>query len=90
LRPLELGSFFDDGRFAEPQAPLAPISQVIAQLVDVILQIMQVAMQGTQLGPDAVRGVVLTLAVRDDHQVVFGDDAVSQANLVEQELQPGL
>ena len=71
-----------------PPCRSSPIE--LSELIDVILKRVQVAMQRLQLGQDPIHGIVRPFTVGDDHQVVFGDDAIGQPDLVEQQLQPGL
>ncbi len=47
-------------------------------------------MQGVQLRPDPVGRIFRALFVRDDQQIVLGDDVKGQAHLVEKQLQTGL
>ncbi len=47
-------------------------------------------MQRLQLASHTLEWVVRTARIGDDEQVVLGDDAVRQVELVEQQLQAGL
>ena len=46
-------------------------------------------MQGVQFGPDPIGRIRRALFVRDDQQVVLGDDVKGQAHLVQKQLQTG-
>ena len=61
-----------------------------ADLVDRVLDVVEVAVQGLDLGEHLVERVGRAGRVGDDQQVVLGDDLVRQVELVEQELQAGL
>ncbi len=47
-------------------------------------------MQSLQLRQDPLRRVLRPFNVGDDHQVILGDDAISQPHLVQQQLEPRL
>ena len=69
-------------------SPFSPPTS--GQLIDGVLEIVQVAVQGVQLGPDPVSRIFRALFVRDDEQIVLGDDVKSEAHLIEEQLQTGL
>ena len=61
-----------------------------AHLVECVLNIMNIAMKLVDLGHDPLDRVFRTLLVRQDEQVILGNNFVSQANLVQEQLQTGL
>src|SRR5271157_6337372 len=92
LRPgiLVLGHLLDDGRLAYSRTFRSREPGQFTHLVECVLNIMNIAMQLVDLGHDPLDRVFRALLVRQDEQVILGDNFVSQANLVQEQLQTGL
>ena len=88
--PNVFGHFLDNGWLMHPRPFAFFTANECAQLIDGVLEIVQVAVQGVQLGPDPVSRIFRALFVRDDEQIVLGDDVKSEAHLIEEQLQTGL
>jgi len=90
LAILVLGHLFDDGRLAHSRTFRARKPGQFTHLVECVLNIMNIAMKLVDLGHDPLDRVFRALLVGQDQQVILGDNFVSQANLVQEQLQTGL
>src|SRR5271157_2832753 len=90
LAILVLGHLFDDGRLAHSRAFRARKPGQFTHLVECVLNVMNIAMKLVDLGHDPLDRVFRALLVRQDEQVILGNNFISQANLVQEQLQTGL
>ncbi len=82
-----LGHLLDDRRLSHPRPFPLLDGQVVGQVVNSILQVMELAVDRLELGKDAVQGLLRTIAIGNDEQVIFGDHVIGQPDLIQEEFQ---
>jgi hypothetical protein len=86
VHPLLIGHLLDDRRLPHLQVHSFGEEQ-IGEIVDSALNVVDVAMKTPDFSQDFCQGIVTPFRVGQEKQVVLGEDAIGQPNLIEQQLE---